>query len=77
MKLSANFTLAKMTKSETALRLGMENTPNEQQIASLQLLCEKVLQPVRDYYGMGVKVNSGFRHPDVNKAVGGSATSHH
>ena len=77
MKLTANFTLAEMTKSETALRLGMENTPNEQQIASLQLLCEKVLQPVRDYYGMGVHVNSGFRHPNVNRAVGGSATSHH
>jgi zinc D-Ala-D-Ala carboxypeptidase len=43
----------------------------------MRLLCEKVLQPVRNYYGMGVKVNSGYRHPLVNAKVGGSATSDH
>lgn len=77
MNLTANFTLAEMTKSETALRLGMDNTPDEAAIAAMKLLAEKVLQPVRDHHKKGVKVNSGFRHPDVNKAVGGSATSHH
>jgi hypothetical protein len=66
-----------MTKSETALRRGLPNTPNDAQIAALKTLCEKVLQPIRDAYGKGVKVNSGFRHPDVNAAVGGSRTSDH
>jgi len=66
-----------MVKSETALRHGLENTPGEAEIAAMRLLCEKVLQPVRDHYGTGVKVNSGFRHPDVNAAVGGSKTSDH
>ncbi len=77
MNLTANFSLTEMVKSETALRHGMENTPGEAEIAALRLLCEKVLQPVRDHYGVGVKVNSGFRHPDVNAAVGGSKTSDH
>jgi len=77
MNLTANFTLSEMTKSETALRHGMANDPSPTEIENLRLLCEKVLQPVRDYYGMGVKVNSGFRHPLVNAKVGGSTTSDH
>jgi hypothetical protein len=77
MKLSPNFTLHEMTKSETALRLGLSNEPGEAEIESLTTLCEKVLQPVRDHFARGVKVNSGFRHPDVNKAVGGSTASDH
>jgi uncharacterized protein YcbK (DUF882 family) len=77
MNLTQNFTLSEMTKSETALRHGMANDPSETEIENLRLLCEKVLQPVRDYYGMGVKVNSGFRHPLVNAKVGGSTTSDH
>ena len=77
MNLTKNFTLAEMTKSETALRFGMANDPSPTEIENLRVLCEKVLQPVRDYYGMGVKVNSGFRHPLVNAKVGGSTTSDH
>jgi hypothetical protein len=77
MNLTKNFTLAEMTKSETALRHGMDNTPGEQETSALKLLAEKVLQPVRDHFGRGVKVNSGFRHPEVNAKVGGSKTSDH
>ena len=77
MNLTANFSLAEMVKSETALRRDMDNTPGETEIGNLKLLCERVLQPVRDHFAMGVKVNSGFRHPEVNAAVGGSRTSDH
>ena len=77
MNLTKNFTLAELIKSETALRREMDNTPAENEIDNLRTLCEKVLQPVRDHYGKGVKVNSGFRHPEVNAAVGGSKTSDH
>ena len=77
MKLTQNFSLAEMIKSETALRQGLDNDPGETEIENLRALCENVLQPVRDAYGRGVKVNSGFRHPDVNAAVGGSRTSDH
>ena len=77
MNLSANFTLSELTKSETALRYGMENTPTQTEIDNLTALCYNVLQPVRDHFAMGVKVNSGFRHPLVNAKVGGSTTSDH
>jgi len=77
MQLTNNFSLAEMTKSETALRLNLPNDPSQEVIDNLKALCEKVLQPVREHYGKGVKVNSGFRHPDVNAAVGGVRTSDH
>jgi zinc D-Ala-D-Ala carboxypeptidase len=77
MNLTKNFTLAEMTKSETALRHGLENNPGEQELAAMKLLAEKVLQPVRDHFKRGVKVNSAYRHPDVNQRVGGSRNSDH
>jgi len=77
MQLTANFSLHELTKSETALRMGFDNTPSEAEIASLRLLAEKVLQPVRDHFGKGVKVNSGYRSPESNAAVKGSSTSDH
>ena len=77
MNLTENFSLHEMTKSETALRKNMPNEPTEADIANLKLLAEKVLQPLRDHYGVGIKVNSGYRSPDVNAAVGGSRTSDH
>jgi zinc D-Ala-D-Ala carboxypeptidase len=77
MQLTQNFSLAEMIKSETALRQGLENIPGPAEIENLRVLCEHVLQPLRDAYQRGIKVNSGFRHPDVNAAVGGSRTSDH
>ncbi len=77
MHLTKNFTLEEMCKSETALRLGLDNEPNDEQLANLVALCECVLQPVRDHFGKGVKVNSGLRTPEVNDRVGGSRTSDH
>jgi hypothetical protein len=77
MNLTENFTLSEMTKSETALRHDMDNSPDQTAISNLQVLAVHVLQPVRDHYGKGVKVNSGFRHPEVNAKVGGSKTSDH
>jgi len=76
-QLTANFSLYELTKSETALRMGFDNTPGEVEIASLKLLAEKILQPVRDHFGKGVKVNSGYRSPESNAAVKGSRTSDH
>jgi len=75
--LTKNFTLEELTKSETALRFDIDNEPNDEQLANLVALCECVLQPVRDHFGKGVKVNSGLRTPEVNAKVGGSKTSDH
>jgi len=77
MRLTSNFTLQEMTKRETALRHNLDNTPTEEVFTNLKLLCATVLQPVRDHFARGVKVNSGYRAPEVNAAVGGSKTSDH
>ena len=76
-QLTKNFSLAEMVKSETALRHGMENNPGPDELNNLLNLCANVLQPIRDHYQKGVKVNSGYRSPDVNAKVGGSRTSDH
>jgi zinc D-Ala-D-Ala carboxypeptidase len=77
MQLTNNFSLKELTVSDTATRLGLDNTPNETVIANLKTLAENILQPVREHYGKSVKVNSGYRAPEVNAAVGGSKTSDH
>jgi len=77
MNLSANFTYKELTRSDTATRLGIDNTPNAEALENLKLLCEKVLQPIRAAYGKPVTVNSGFRSSATNVATGGSKTSDH
>ena len=77
MNLSANFTLKELTRSDTATRHGLDNTPQGVTLDNLKLLCEKILQPVREHYAKSVTVNSGYRAPEVNAAVGGSKTSDH
>jgi D-alanyl-D-alanine dipeptidase len=77
MELSKNFTLEELTVSDTGKKMGLDNTPKVEQIDNLKALCEQVLQPVRDKLGVSVKVNSGYRSPEVNKAIGGAATSQH
>jgi hypothetical protein len=76
MNLSKNFTLAEMTKSQEALRRGIDNTPDPFIQKNLQLLCENVLQPIRDHFGP-VNVSSGYRSKALNDAVNGSKVSDH
>jgi zinc D-Ala-D-Ala carboxypeptidase len=77
MQLTKNFSLHELTKSDTADRLDIDNQPNEEQIESLRLLCENILQPVRDHFGKPVKITSGFRCSALNQAAGGSSNSDH
>jgi zinc D-Ala-D-Ala carboxypeptidase len=77
MKLSNSFNLIEFTSSETASRRGIDNTPSIAVIENLKLLCENVLQPLRDKYGKSINITSGYRSPKLNKAIGGSATSQH
>jgi len=76
MNLSRNFTLQELIKSDTAVRKGIDNNPNADQIEKLKLLCERVLQPVRDQFGR-VKVTSGYRSPELCVAIGSSINSQH
>ncbi len=77
MELSKSFTLNELTKSQEALRLGIDNTPNDEHIENLKILCENILQPIRDFYGMPVSVSSGYRSAELCKAIGSSSTSQH
>ncbi len=76
MKLSNNFSLSEFTASPTADRLGIDNTPNKEVTDNLQELVTFVLQPIRDRFG-SVVISSGYRSPELNKAIGGSTTSDH
>ena len=73
MRLSKNFTLAELAKTST----GIPNNPSDVEIERLKILCEKVLQPLRDEFNALIIVNSGYRSQQVNKAVGGVPTSQH
>jgi zinc D-Ala-D-Ala carboxypeptidase len=77
MKLSKSFSLNELTKSQTAEREGINNNPGEAQIEALQRLCENILQPVRDHYGMPVVVSSGFRSAQLCLKIGSSINSQH
>ena len=74
VRLSQNFTLQEYIKSQTALRQGIDNMPNEQHLEKAKLLFENVVQPVRDNFGVTV-INSGYRGPELNEAVRGSDKS--
>tara|TARA_B100000085_G_C18354549_1_gene435746 strand:+ start:237 stop:734 length:498 start_codon:yes stop_codon:yes gene_type:complete len=76
MKLSKNFTLKEFTRSQTATRLGLDNTPNEEHLENAKALFENVVQKIRDEHGV-TRINSGYRGPELNKAVGGSPNSQH
>ena len=76
MRLSKNFTLKELTRSNTALRLGIDNEPSKEGIYKLTLLATEVLQPLRDCLG-ALRITSGFRSPELNKAIGGSTKSQH
>jgi|TARA_R110001592_G_scaffold289775_1_gene558917 hypothetical protein len=76
MNLTRNFSLQELTKSDTAIRKGIDNEPNADQIDKLKRLCEKILQPVRDQFGR-VKITSGFRSPELCVAIGSSLNSQH
>lgn len=73
-----SFTWNELVRSNTATARGIDNTPTKQeQWDSLQYLAENCLQPARNHFGVPLVINSGFRSPALNKAVGGSATSFH
>ena len=76
MRLSKNFTLKEFTKSQTAERRGIDNTPNDEHLENAEFLFGNVVQKVRDNFGP-TTINSGYRGPELNEAVGGSSKSQH
>lgn len=76
-KLSENFTIEEFTRSDKAKELGITNEPGEKELAALRVLVSRTIQPLRDKLGVPIHVNSGYRCPELNKAVGGVPTSQH
>ena len=77
MKLTENFSLNELTKSQTAERKGIDNTPSTEHQENLKRLCETILQPIRDHFGQVVSVSSGYRSAELCTAIGSKTTSQH
>ena len=77
MQLSDNFSLNEFTKSDTAVRKGIDNTPNDVHLENMKALCENVLQKVRSHFGKSVRITSGYRSPELCNAIGSSSISQH
>ena len=71
------FSIQELTRSATAKRKGIDNTPTAEVVANLKLLIEKILDPLREAWGQPIIVDSGYRCPKLNKAVKGAANSQH
>lgn len=77
MNLSDNLTLKEATKSNTAIKNGINNTPTDEHLTSLIEVAQKVFQPIRDHFNCPIKVTSGYRSQALNEIIGGSKTSQH
>lgn len=77
IQITDNFTLDEFTRSDKATKYGIDNTPSNLVIGNITLLCVNVLQPLRDALRKAVNITSGFRNEELNRLVGGSATSDH
>jgi len=76
MKLSKNFTRAEIEHSNTAKRLGISNEISEEHLENMQHLINNLIQPIRDGIGP-IRISSGYRNPELNRAIGGSSSSQH
>ena len=77
MNLSENFTLQELIYSDTAVRMGIDNKPNDETVENLKILCENILEPIRSHFKAPVVVSSGYRSEAVCLAVGSSSKSQH
>ena len=75
--ISKHISYKEATYSRTATRLNIENKPNKEQLKNMKLIAEEVFEPLRMYVGGPIKINSFFRAPKLNKAIGGSTKSQH
>lgn len=77
MKLSKNLSLSEVVKSNTAIRRGIDNNPNNEHLESLEDIADNIFQPIREHFKVSIGVSSGYRSNALNKAIGGSKTSQH
>ena len=71
------FSISELTRSDTARKYVIDNTPNEEVKKNLEKLVKNILDPLREHYGYPIHISSGYRCPELNKKVGGTRTSQH
>jgi hypothetical protein len=77
MKLSTNLSLSEVIRSESAKRNGISNMPTKEHIANFMLLAEKIFEPIREHFGVPIRISSGYRSKELNAKIGGSSSSQH
>jgi zinc D-Ala-D-Ala carboxypeptidase len=77
MKLSEHLSLSEVIRSESAKRNGISNMPTPEHIENFKILAAKVFEPIREHFGVPIRISSGYRSKELNKCVGGSTTSQH
>ena len=77
MQISKHLSLAEVSRSETAKRKGINNTPSGEHLENFKKLAENIFEPIREYFGVPIHISSGYRSKELNAAVGGSASSQH
>lgn len=78
MRISNNLTLSELIRSESAKRLGISNTPTEEHIENFKIIAKNIFEPVREHFGVPIRISSGYRSKELNaKTKGASATSDH
>ena len=77
MQISKHLSLAEVSRSETAKRKGINNTPSGEHLANFKLLAENIFEPIREHFGVPIHISSGYRSKELNSAINGSLTSQH
>ena len=77
MKLSKNLSLSEVIKSNTAIKNGIDNSPTLVHLKNLEILAEKIFQPIREHFGVPIGISSGYRSKALNSIIGGSSRSQH
>jgi hypothetical protein len=77
MQISKHLSLAEVSRSETAKRRGINNTPSGEHLENFKKLAENIFEPIREHFGVPIHISSGYRSKELNAAVGGSSSSQH
>jgi hypothetical protein len=77
MQISKHLSLSEVTRSETAKRKGISNTPSPEHLDNFKLLADNIFEKIRAHFGVPIHISSGYRSKELNDAIGGSQTSQH
>jgi len=77
MQISKHLSLAEVSRSETAKRKGINNTPSGEHLENFKKLAENIFEPIREHFAVPIHISSGYRSKELNTAIGGSLTSQH